>query len=100
MCGLGTRPSELSVVIGIFQNPPRRHQIGRPEAFSKPTVDGLEAADRIGPLALLTQEASKARRRAQFPGQSLLGARLIKPMPEEALRSFRGSVMFGRLRRL
>ena len=69
------RAQGLSVMIGIFQNPLRRHQIGRPEAFRKPAVDGLEAGDRIGPLALLTQEAGEARRRAQFPGQCLLAAR-------------------------
>jgi hypothetical protein len=93
-------PRVLSVVIGIFQNPLRRHQVGRPEAFSKPTVNGFEAGDRVGPLALLTQKAGKARRRAQFPGQSLLAARLIKRLPAEALRCFCGCGMFGRLRRL
>lgn len=46
--------------------PLRCHQIGCPEAFSKPTVDGLEAGDCVGRLALLMQEAGKARRRAQF----------------------------------
>ena len=51
----------LSVVIGTFQNPLRRDQIGRVEAFREPTIDGLEAGDRVGRLALLTQRLVAAR---------------------------------------
>jgi hypothetical protein len=52
-------------MIRIIQNPLRRHQIGRLEAFSKPTVNGFEAGDCLGLTALVAQQAGKARRRAK-----------------------------------
>jgi hypothetical protein len=55
------------VVIGIFQDPLRRYQVGRPEAFSKPTVNGFEAGDGVGGTALIVQQAGEARGGSQLP---------------------------------
>ena len=60
-------PRVLSVVIGIFQDPLRRHQVGRPEAFSKPTVNGFEAGDGVGGPALMMQQPGEARGGPQLP---------------------------------
>ena len=69
-CRSGLMPpprSAVSVVIGIFQNPLRRHQVGRLEAFGKPTVNGFEAGDGVGGTALMMQQAGEARGGAQLP---------------------------------
>ena len=83
-------PRVLSVVIGIFQNPLRRHQIGCVETFCEPIVDRLQADDGLGVTALIAQQAGEACGGSQLPRQCLLLVRKIERLPEEVLRRFSG----------
>jgi hypothetical protein len=74
---LPARITRLTRVSGrqLLQQGLRLLQIARVEAFSEPAVNRSKQFARLLRSALITPEPSQARRRAEFPGLSLLVTR-------------------------